>query len=728
MVKAMKSSKEALTQRAFQSLPRHLRRRAASHNVRKLPMRLRVRAKQEVPPDSAKPKRKTRKMLGKKRIFKFINRADVLKRRQRFKIWLETHMWHAKRMHMVEIWGHRLATRPTMKAFRSSYRASKHGSLIHDASYFQYMTLSGSYDKLRTVLDLVCDPFGPRPASKRFAQGQREYSTVLYHPNQKPARQIGPIALIWNTSAAEGHVYRQVILRFHPSMAQEAKTAIDQAARANVVSQQNSAVTVTAHEREFLTFEVTGKRANEVVKGVLKPTLSNNEATKAAWNALDVHTGPGSVPTGTVIGLEVYDPRLSFPPQLVRQEPSSSAEPVRPSADLASLESFWSTQVRRNLRKPTFKKRELDERRSQMTLQNLVPGTRLAATVQDDRIPVLLVQRTLRSASSSSQSGDSAKNTDIYDMHGWTLMVPAGWGMPFWNSLVFTNSKVGGLDQRQQQSFESGSLHFPNDFVCSKKAFGRHELARMVDERGFWERKPKAKRVNYDKLGTDKPWTIDVVGVVESMWSRLSYLRIESSSAEPFAVNAKLAQRCVEFVRAEQSDSSAGEDVTGLDAFARELSVAFKLATGSTRNDSALGLPKEPLRALRSAVVHVRIDPVGRGKLEDYAMLYWLDGDRKRQVMSRLEQGKGRGGAGKPFEDEPDLELCDAPMRADVCGRVTTGGFSLSRGRGFGIGFMPLIVYLCLCAYEQDDSARLVLVKNPAGQVYRAANVALVSS
>jgi len=42
--------REAGTQRAFQSLPRHLRRRAASHNIRRLPARLRERARGEVRP------------------------------------------------------------------------------------------------------------------------------------------------------------------------------------------------------------------------------------------------------------------------------------------------------------------------------------------------------------------------------------------------------------------------------------------------------------------------------------------------------------------------------------------------------------------------------------------------------------------------------------------------------------------------------------------------------
>lgn len=44
----MKRSKGALTTRAFQNVPRDLRRRTASHNVKRVPKRLRERAKKEV--------------------------------------------------------------------------------------------------------------------------------------------------------------------------------------------------------------------------------------------------------------------------------------------------------------------------------------------------------------------------------------------------------------------------------------------------------------------------------------------------------------------------------------------------------------------------------------------------------------------------------------------------------------------------------------------------------
>lgn len=48
MEASMGSSKKTLSARAFQQLPKDLRRRTASHNVKRVPKRLRVRAAKEV--------------------------------------------------------------------------------------------------------------------------------------------------------------------------------------------------------------------------------------------------------------------------------------------------------------------------------------------------------------------------------------------------------------------------------------------------------------------------------------------------------------------------------------------------------------------------------------------------------------------------------------------------------------------------------------------------------
>lgn len=51
-------------------------------------------------------------------------------RRQRKNVWLETHVWHAKRFHMVKKWGYCLGDRPTYKCYRPSYRAMSSHCLL----------------------------------------------------------------------------------------------------------------------------------------------------------------------------------------------------------------------------------------------------------------------------------------------------------------------------------------------------------------------------------------------------------------------------------------------------------------------------------------------------------------------------------------------------------------------------------------------------------------------
>lgn len=56
-----------------------------------------------------------------------INLVAEFNHRQRKNIWLETHIWHAKRFHMVKKWGYCLGNSPTEKSYRACYRAmTKH--------------------------------------------------------------------------------------------------------------------------------------------------------------------------------------------------------------------------------------------------------------------------------------------------------------------------------------------------------------------------------------------------------------------------------------------------------------------------------------------------------------------------------------------------------------------------------------------------------------------------
>ena len=72
----------------------------------------------ESKPKSRKQRRKPRNLRD--------NRAN----KQRENAWLETHIWHAKRMHMRDYHGYRVAERVTDKGVRQACRSLRYGCLL----------------------------------------------------------------------------------------------------------------------------------------------------------------------------------------------------------------------------------------------------------------------------------------------------------------------------------------------------------------------------------------------------------------------------------------------------------------------------------------------------------------------------------------------------------------------------------------------------------------------
>ena len=87
--------------RVFQTLPRHMRRRAASYNIKRLPRRVRKRAIEQMSRDAVPQKKTSRKV-------KRQSKASMIKEyasRQSCGKWLSTHIWHAKRFKIESLWG-----------------------------------------------------------------------------------------------------------------------------------------------------------------------------------------------------------------------------------------------------------------------------------------------------------------------------------------------------------------------------------------------------------------------------------------------------------------------------------------------------------------------------------------------------------------------------------------------------------------------------------------------
>ncbi|KAJ5437815.1 uncharacterized protein N7458_008813 [Penicillium daleae] len=256
----MQRSKNALTTRAFQKVPRSLRRRTASHNVKRVPRRLRARAKREMVEDNTptvtarrrkssqimrirleaarrlqnlNAKSKNRRLAARTKrdnenkatakeegshTFNIAPRVPKIKKgklsrpppadakyrkRQRCKNWLPTHMFHAKRAHMATtkdpIWRFAIPLSPTEKSYRPTHRArGARGAVAWDMSYMSTVQLEGTEACIEAVLRGigVNSDEAWGAKGKKWRAGTRSLQAWAFE-KQQPARPIAPITLIW---------------------------------------------------------------------------------------------------------------------------------------------------------------------------------------------------------------------------------------------------------------------------------------------------------------------------------------------------------------------------------------------------------------------------------------------------------------------------------------------------------------------------------------------------
>ncbi|ESK94957.1 rnase p protein subunit [Moniliophthora roreri MCA 2997] len=743
MQSAMKAASSSSMHRAWQVLPRQLRRRAASHDPRRVPLRLRAKARAEMDPVKKKALGRKLPKLGKA---KQIARSEILLKRQRNKRWLETHIWHAKRMKMENMWGYRLAVTPTEKAFRPSHRASIHGSILHDASYQALIELKGPETVLTSILDICCDPQSRSPG--RLASGARALDTHFYEPNFYPFHLICPVTIMWEPPPVQSHKQlnskqkkwnrgkgrgsgqqqagsnpplKRVWLRCHPATFDAAFKALHSATSSVLEDLQTFESTPVEIEiadmrGEINVFEIMGPKSSRVLKGALSPVMDGaSDEFKKFWASLGNIQSPGAVPRNMIIGFTVHDPRLKFPPKnatVQANNPLNMTFPVAtfPTSCLARSD-IWGDGVRMKLKRPRFKKSELDDRRA----KNLVPGTPLVPQRQDDRVPVLLIQRSIENSDASEA------------IHGWTIMIPAGWSMAFMPSLLFTGTRVGGQRERQTQSFEAGVPHFPRDFP-STPLYQLYSSDRAKTEQDKWNRTPAAKRPNYEKLGTRCPWIAD--------WDVMLCLKKANPSALPALIST---QREGDAVVSEDSMVVEAETVIPpwllrgprLSNVMRSMlhtdneEAVLHAMIEELRNGRSMAALPELLKSellFRSALVSVKLLPCSRGAPRDLAVIYAIPEDELENAASSMDKiGQGE-----------EYGLKNVPSDS-IIGYVTSGGFSLSRGEGFAIGAIPVKRWLGLkrqaqrlSNLENADKFLLVGVRDRGGHKCRLAHIQLL--
>lgn len=214
--------------------------------------------------------------------------------------------------------------------------------------------------------------------------------------------------------------------------------------------------------------------------------------------------------------------------------------------------------------------------------------------------------------------------------------------MPFFSSLVYANARVGGLRERAQQSFEAGVPHFPNDYPGTV-AFAEHEARRESLEKGYWDRRPPSKRPNYAKLGTEWPWRCEMGEIlsrrVAAGGAETDAAAVASPYIQPWIVPGHVVARIVDIV----ASSIAGvKSRSALNNIAAE-SMAQSLATACNANEA---VPSSTLD-LPSACVRVKVEPRGRGKIDDLGLIYLPTKEQHLELQQNLLVMTRSGGQAK---------------------------------------------------------------------------------
>lgn len=564
----------------FQRLPRHMRRRAMSHNPKRMPRNQREAFKQQLLKSSKgsivqqkKPSRKYRRRP--------VSLLDEYNRRQRSHVWLETHIWHAKRFHMTERWGYRLAHFPNDRSYRACYRAAANHCLMQDVSFLGCIELQGPLNVLLDGLSKhTSSCVGLTFGAQSLLDGSREGDTMFYECNQYPWQSIGSVSFFWkpNTLSTSSDI-RSIWIWAHPAFYQHVVDALLATFQLGPVSnmksegcedlgdvdkctpkkkrklQNGEAKNVEEVKLEtrnvpfertpkyrssvgsvemFLLkdtlnrFRLTGPLSQEVLKEALQ--LANNNADDQGgeshisfWLENQKVSSPAELPPRMILCLTVKDPRLNIPDKRTkalpdRAEMKTSTICHLPPAPYSS--PLWSASTRDDVTKGKLSSAEINALRSKF----LVSGV-LKLNEDVDACVEATAGSSLETSVNSKiplllvqRPGSQDPLTKRLGFGcGWDIIFPAGWAMPFWLAFNFRCARAAGLREASSHELERGLC----EFLSPDTTAGMEEESRKGEElRDTHFRLPPDKRPNFIKLGVVCPFQCDWSNLIRD-WALL---------------------------------------------------------------------------------------------------------------------------------------------------------------------------------------------------------------
>ncbi|XP_059984043.1 ribonucleases P/MRP protein subunit POP1 isoform X3 [Lagenorhynchus albirostris] len=548
----------------FQTLPRHMRRRAMSHNVKRLPRRLQEIAQKEAEKAVHQKKEHSKNKCHKARRC-HINRMLEFNRRQKKNKWLETHIWHAKRFHMVKRWGYCLGERPTVKSHRACYRAMTSRCLLQDLSYYCCLELKGKEEEILKALSPMCSiDTGLTFAAVHCLSGKRQGRLMLYRANKYPREMLGPVTFIWKAERTPGDTSesRHLWIWLHPSLKQDILEEIKavcqcvEPAKSTVCLPDPLLTPSQEKSQTDLPTEQIGKKRKweddeENTKPIKKVTGDGTRDPLQPYSWI-------SPTTGIVISdltMEMNRFRLIGPlSHSILTEALKAASVHTEGEDTEKTPHCWWIETCRNPDSVSLHHRQetIFELLGGITSPAEIPaGTVLGLTVGDPRIN--LPQKRSRVLPNPEKCQDNEKVRQLL-LEG----VPVECSHSFlWNQdicksvtenkisdQIYRGARVGGLKETVVHSQYKRSPNVPGDFPdCPAGILFAEEQAKNLLEK--YKRRPPAKRPNYVKLGTLAPFCCPWEQLTRDWESRVQAQDASSAASSPGGEESSLRRDVV---------------------------------------------------------------------------------------------------------------------------------------------------------------------------------------
>jgi len=283
----------------------------------------------------------------------------------------------------------------------------------------------------------------------------------------------------------------------------------------------------------------------------------------------------------------------------------------------------------------------------------LVPGTKLIPTEGDSKVPVLLIQREGKPQITRAPGGGSSE----FEC-GWTLVLPRGWAMPFWKSMIFAGARPGGLRERRSFHFETHQSCFPYDFPNTAAYLDYAADTKKAGEDKYG-RIPVAKRCNYAKLGVEDPFGAAWIKALNAGVMMLGESRSDLKEEDIWLLQTpKMVAVLVEAAKA--AGGSSAEMVSRLTVESLNLVMADCLQGLVKSTALTPSLMKEPSARIDEALVRVGVDFLDRGTIGMNGMIYAIPEEQYKVWAARVQLKGKRTLEGRPRKEKKAKSWVDS--------------------------------------------------------------------